>query len=243
MALLRPKSQISIADEISLRDIHPDLQLKISPRAKRIALRLDTSARKMNLVVPKRFSMARALDFAIQHKNWIDEKLGELPQIITLENGSTIPLLGRDRKLNISYDITLKRTSIILNDNEILISTNLENPTPRLKRFLKKEAENTMANLAREKAATINKTISDVHIRDTKSRWGSCSPDGRIMLSWRLIFAPWDAMDYVVAHEVAHLEHMNHGREFWRLCESLCDNYKSGKIWMRSNGHELLRYG
>lgn len=243
MALLRPKSNVSLADELCLRDIHPDLQLKISPRAKRIALRLDTAGRKMNLVVPKRFSMARALDFAAQHKGWINEKLGELPQIVALEDGSIIPVLGRDRTLNISYDSASKRTSITLEDNDIIISTNLDDPSPRLKRFLKKEAEETMANLAEEKAASIGVNISAFQIRDTKSRWGSCSPEGKIMLSWRLIFAPWDAMDYVVAHEVAHLVHMNHGREFWKLCESLSDNYKTGKTWMRSNGHELMRYG
>lgn len=243
MALLRPKSKTSITDEISLREIHPDLQLKISPRAKRIALRLDSASRKMNLVVPKRFSMTKALLFANTHQEWINEKLNGLPQIVNFEHGSIIPVLGQDRTLNITVCNTLNKTNIHLNNNEILIETNLDDPRPRFKRFLKKEAKVTMENLAHEKAAGIGQTISAFQIRDTKSRWGSCSPEGKIMLSWRLIFAPWDAMDYVVAHEVAHLVHMNHGPEFWNLCEKLCDNYQSGKKWMRSNGHELLRYG
>ena len=100
-----------------------------------------------------------------------------------------------------------------------------------------------MQNLVHEKAAEIGKDVTSVSLRDTKSRWGSCSSNGSISLSWRLIFAPWDAMDYVVAHEVAHLIHMNHGKDFWALCATLSANYSTGKKWMRTNGHELMCFG
>ncbi len=226
-----------------LSDIHPALRLRINPRARRIALRLDNSNRVMNLVVPKRFSMKKARIFALEHQGWIKQKLEELPAQIQFEHGTKVPVLGALRTVNINYDTTLKITNIALNSNEIMVSTNQEDPTNRITRFLKREARATLSGLASEKAAEINKTISAIQIRDTKSRWGSCGPDGRISFSWRLIFAPWESMDYVVAHEVAHLVHMNHGKEFWALCAELCEDYPAGKKWMRANGHELVRYG
>lgn len=197
----------------------------------------------MFLVVPKRFSMKKAEKFALEHQGWITKKMAELPDNVIFKHGAKIPVLGATRTLNITYDKTLKRTNIILNHNDIIVSTNQDDPASRITRFLKKEAKETLEGLAREKAASINKPISAVTIRDTKSRWGSCGPDGRISFSWRLILAPWESMDYVVAHEVAHLVHMNHGKEFWALCAELSADYTKGKSWMRRNGHELVRYG
>lgn len=228
---------------IDLAHISPQLELKLSKRARRVALRLDTSRRVVNLVVPMRFSMRKAELFALQHKDWIRAKLSELPEPVTFTHGAKVPVFGRQRTIEISYDKTLKRSDIYLKENSIFISTNQDNPAGRITRFLKSEARDTLANLANEKAAEIGKTIKDISIRDPKSRWGSCAPDGRICFSWRLIFAPWESLDYVVAHEVAHLVHMNHGKHFWELCERLSEDYHTGKHWIRNNGHELMRYG
>lgn len=222
--------------------IHPALKLKISPRARRIALRLDNTTHTMNLVVPKRFSMKKAEAFAWQHRDWIHEKLAALPAPIRFSHGSVIPVLGRNRTLDIIYNPALKITNIQLDDDRIIVNTNQQDPAARITRYLKREARDALSELAKEKAARINKQISAIQVRDTKSRWGSCGPDGRISFSWRLVFAPWEAMDYVVAHEVAHLVHMNHGKRFWALCEKLCEDYDTGKTWMRANGNELTRY-
>lgn len=232
-------------DELQQRltDIHPALQLKPSKRARRIALRLDTKKRVMNLVLPLRMSLTRAEKFALTHKTWIAEKIGELPDTVPFTDGAVIPVYGRDVTIKINYSDALKSTSIKLINNDLIVSTNKEDSTPRILRFLKKEAQDTLENLAREKAAEIGETVNNVTLRDTKSRWGSCSSDGNISLSWRLIFAPWDAMDYVVAHEVAHLVHMDHSKRFWTLCAELSENYSTGKKWMREHGSTLMRYG
>jgi hypothetical protein len=79
-------------------------------------------------------------------------------------------------------------------------------------------------------------------VREKKSRWGSCSSDDHLSYSWRLIFAPPAALDYVVAHEVAHLVHMNHSKAFWNLCRSLSHDFVNGQYWMKNHGHELMRY-
>ena len=208
-----------------------------------MALRLDPKERVINLVVPKGVSEARALAFAAEQQDWITKHLKRLPQAVAYKDGTVIPVLGQDVRLCITQDFTLKRTSISLNNNELLVSTNKEAPQGRIIRFLKNLAKEKLTTLSHEKAAILGKTVKAVQIRDTKSRWGSCTPDGRISYSWRLIHAPYESLDYVAAHEVAHLKHMNHSPRFWALCEKLCDDYESGKGWMRANAQDLMRYG
>ncbi len=223
-------------------DISPDLVLKINPRAKRMALRLDPKKRVVNLVLPKRASMVSAYRFSLEHKYWIREKLAELPNQIEFVDGAIISLLGKEITVKITYDETLKTTSITLKNNELSVSTNKENPAPRIKRFIINMAKERLSALAHEKAGRIEKKILKIDVKDTTSRWGSCSHDGKLCFSWRLIFAPYESFDYVVAHEVAHLCVMDHSPAFWDQCEALCENYSKGKSWMRRHSGDLIRY-
>lgn len=223
-------------------EISPNLVVKINPRAKRLALRVDPRGNKVNLVVPKRTSMINAYRFADKNSVWIREKLEELPQPIRLEDGAVIPLFGQNLAIKVTYDKTLKKTDITLINNEILVKTNKEDPNPRIVRYLKKIALERLSALAHEKAARINKAITKIDVKDTSSRWGSCSHDAKLSFSWRLIFAPHTAFDYVVAHEVAHLQVMDHSPAFWEACEALCEDYSTGKSWMKHHGGELVRY-
>ncbi|MEM6780789.1 MAG: SprT family zinc-dependent metalloprotease [Pseudomonadota bacterium] len=220
-----------------------NLIVKVSPRAKRMALRLDPQSRVMNLVVPKRARLENAYLFANEHKQWIYDRLAELPDPVPFEDGEKLPVFGMKRQIEVDYDPDLRKTDIELYSNELYVSTNKEDPSNRIKRFLKEEAKNHMTEMVHEKAAEIGGDVQSVTIRDTKSRWGSCSEDGKISLSWRLIFAPYEAMDYVVAHEVAHLVHMDHGDRFWDLCADLSEDFSTGVMWMKEHGHELMRYG
>ena len=226
-----------------LEMISPHLELQVSKRARRVALRLDSAKRVMKLVVPEKFSMKKAKKFALEHQGWIREKIAELPDPIKLEHGAVIPILGQDRTIFVTHKHDTKITRVHLQESALLVETNQADPAKRILRYLKNESRQTLGNLAREKAQSINKNIRSIQIRDTKTRWGSCGPDGTISFSWRLIFAPWSAMDYVVAHEAAHLVHMDHSKKFWNLCESLSEDYTSGKKWIRKNGNDLLRYG
>ena len=120
---------------------------------------------------------------------------------------------------------------------------NLRKQATKIKRFLMRLAKEELSELIHKKAARVGKKVVAVQIRDTKSRWGSCSEDRKISLSWRLILAPPMAMDYVVAHEVAHLVHLDHSTKFWNVCRQLSKDYIEGKYWMQNHGHELMRYG
>ncbi len=219
------------------------VRIKHSKRAKRVALRLDAKEGVVNLVVPPRMKLERALNFARKHEAWVKKTLSAIPPPITYQDGAVIPLNGKKRVLEIDYDKDLKRTSIVMNDDKIQISTNKENPTSRIERFIKSYARKELTSLTRAKAKKIGKPVSSVSVRDTKSRWGSCSDSGKISYSWRLIFAPTAAMDYVVAHEVSHLVHMDHSNSFWNLCRELSVDFLEGQYWMRNNGNLLLRYG
>lgn len=224
-------------------EISPRLKLSISERAKRMALRLDPQSRTVQLVVPKRASMKTAYLFAEQNKEWIREKLRDLPRQIPFKDGEILPILGRDRKIIVLYNAALKTTDIQLKKDELLVLTNKADPSVRIKRFLIELARERLTELALEKSSLLRRRLTDVQVKDTRSRWGSCTEDGRISFSWRLIFAPTKAFDYVVAHECAHLSYMDHSENFWKLCEKISRNYEEGKEWMQRNGHSLMRFG
>ncbi len=217
--------------------------VKRSKRAKRIALRLDPVERVINLVVPERMSLKKAYYFAQEHEDWVRETLSKLAPPIAFKDGTVLPIFGDHVLLDIEYDPSLKRTRLTQHDDRLIVKTYQNDPTNRITTHLKKIAQAGLADMASDIAARINKEIKTVSVRDTKSRWGSCSHDAKLCFSWRLIFAPYDAIDYVVAHEVAHLVHMDHSRKFWALCEELSENYSTGKAWMKQNGNELMRYG
>ena len=217
--------------------------VKRSKRAKRLALRLDTRNRVFDLVVPKGVSYSQAHDFALDHQDWMQDKLQELPPPIRLQDGAHIPIFGKRHKIRVIYDEEFRKTDIIMKDGFLLVFTNKADPGPRILRFLKTQAKERLSEMSYEKARAIRKRIKSIYVRDTKSRWGSCSEDGALSYSWRLIFAPQAAMDYVVAHEIAHLKHMDHSDNFWDLCTQLSDDFAEGHYWMRHHGHELMRYG
>ena len=223
-------------------DLPPYIRVIRSKRAKRVALRLDPKDRIVNLVVPERMRIEKAVAFAEEHDRWIRDKLAELPERIPLSHGTALPILGRTRTIKISFDPSLKRTDIALGEKDITVSTNKEDPTPRLVRFLKKIILDELTTLSHDKAARIGKNVAEVKVRDTKSRWGSCSIDGRLSYSWRLVFAPYETLDYLAAHEVAHLQHHDHSPAFWAVCEELSSDYTAGKSWIRKNAQELLKY-
>lgn len=217
--------------------------VKRSKRAKRIALRLDPVERVMNLVVPHRMPLHKAYYFAQTHEDWVRQSLERMSDTIEFVDGAEIPLLGNLVQICVDQSPLYRKTTITRGRYTLNVSTPLDDPSDKIKTFLKKLAHQTLSELAEEKAAIIRKSISSVKVRDTKSRWGSCAQDGSLSFSWRLIFAPYDSIDYVVAHEVAHLRHMNHGAAFWKLCESLSEDFNEGKDWMRLHGSELMRYG
>lgn len=226
-----------------MSSIHELVTVKRSARAKRLALRLDPKERVINLVVPARMSLQKAYFFAKTHEDWVRETLGKLAPPRPFSHGAILPIFGDSIMLDVMVDPAISRTKIEMDGDVMRIKTYQDDPQNRIVAYIKKLARDGLADMASEKAQQIGKSVNAITVRDTKSRWGSCAQDGSISFSWRLVFAPYVAIDYVVAHEVAHLVHMDHGKKFWDLCRSLSIDYVEGKYWMQNHGNELMRYG
>jgi len=113
----------------------------------------------------------------------------------------------------------------------------------KLERQKRSWTQEQLAERARRCAALIDRRVTGLRVADTRSRWGSCAPDGRLSFCWRLMLAPSFVVDYVVAHEVAHLCHLNHGPRFWQVVERLTHHRAEAQLWLRRNGARLLRAG
>jgi predicted metal-dependent hydrolase len=224
-------------------NISPYLEVRISSRARRMALRLDASRRRVCLVIPKRANLKNAYNFALANRDWIEQRVREIPDTVALADGMLIPVLGRQVTISVERHPSIRVTDITLTDTTLLVRTRLDDIEPRIIRFLKKLAAEEFRRIADEKAELIGKKVTKFDLRDMKTRWGSCSTSGHMTLSWRLLFAPFEAYEYVISHEVAHLIHPNHSPRFWKLCKDLSTDFSTGHTWMKRNGSELMRFG
>jgi len=215
------------------------LRERISPRARRLSLRVDAASGCVVLVRPHRAGDTLARQFLAEKQGWIERHLAAMPAPIMLGDGSEICALGE--KCVVRAAPAAKR-GVWREENIIYVSGAAEHFSRRLKDHLKAEARAQFGLWARAYAAVLGVKVSRVSVRDTVSRWGSCTRDGRLSLSWRLMFAPRDVAAYVVAHEVAHLRHMNHSAAFWRTVDGLVPDMKTARAWLRRHGGELHRY-
>ncbi len=206
-------------------------------RAKRMKLRFDASKGAGVVTVPSYCSKLEAYRFAGKHIDWLEEQKHVSPDRILLMPGSIIPLLGRKRVIRHKPD---SLATVEVNDEEIIVGGPLEGFPVRLENHLKKLSKENIEPLAREFADKTGVKFKKIQVRDTRSRWGSCSTTGTLSFSWRLIMTPPDILAYVVAHEIAHLSEMNHSKAFWALVDRLVDNAKPARKWLRSEGQALM---
>ena len=214
--------------------------IKRHARARRITLRLDQSGDCLSLVLPYGVPAGEGFAFAEKQKNWVATRLARVPPRVSFTPGAKLPILGQLHEIR--HD-PFGRRGVWCHENVLWASGQEEHLPRRIADFLKRRARDEISERAREKAARLDARLGRISIRDTKSRWGSCSARGDLSFSWRLILAPERVLDYVVAHEAAHLIEHNHGARFWRLTEQLTPECEAAKAWLRAHGNELLRYG
>jgi predicted metal-dependent hydrolase len=155
-------------------------------------------------------------------------------------SGAVVPLLGIDHVIRHAGGW---RGATHRAAGEIRVGGEPEFVARRVRDFLITESRTELAARARTKAAILGKRVAAVTVRDTRTRWGSCASSGRLSFSWRLILTPEAVFDYVVAHEVAHLQEMNHSRRFWALVATLTPEVEAPRTWLKANGPRLLRFG
>jgi predicted metal-dependent hydrolase len=211
-----------------------------SARARRISLRIDPRQGTVVVTLPMRAATAAGMALLKTHAGWVADRLAALPAQTLLADGAEIPLHGNPIRIR---HVPKTRGVAWVADDQLHVTGQPEHLARRVRDFLRAEALRRLSALVAAKTAVAGLKARRVAIKDTRSRWGSCTPDGVLMFSWRLVMAPPWVQDYVVAHEVAHLRHMNHGPRFWALVEQLSVYTDQAVIWLRNEGPGLLRIG
>jgi predicted metal-dependent hydrolase len=216
------------------------LAIRVSPRARRLSLRVDPAARAVELVLPRRASADVAFAFVAAHRGWIAARLAALPPALSLADGAIVPVMGVPHRVRLVAD--RQAAPVTIADGEIRVRGAPAHVARRVRDHLKALARRDFAARAHALAARLGKNVTRVGVRDPKSRWGSCSSTGSLSFSWRLVFAPEPVIDYVVAHEVAHLVEMNHSPRFWRVVAGLVPDSAAPRAWLKRHRLELLAY-
>jgi len=211
-----------------------------SPRASKISLRIDATQGGVVITLPMRASRRAGLSLLQTHEAWVAEKLAALPSAVPFIAGATVPVCGIPHLIT---PISRGRGGAWIEGANIYVTGGPEFLARRVTDCLKRLARQKLTAMAAEKSRLAAVTPKCVRVKDTRTRWGSCAPDRTLAFCWRLILAPDFVQDYVVGHEVAHLRHMNHGRNFWALTETLTPNRQAATAWLASNGQALLRIG
>lgn len=221
------------------------IQLKRAASARKFTLRIRSATRDVVMTVPSKSSLRAAKVFAERNVVWIESRLRQLPIPVRFLPGQTIPIRGVDHL--IVHRPGVRKTVWIepehSNDqSHLCVSGEASHIERRIKDYLQREAKCDIVNAVKFHVGKIGKSVHRITLRDTTSRWGSCSSKGSLNFSWRLIFAPGYVLDYLAAHEVAHLVHMDHSSRFWSLTASLAPDYERAEAWLKKNGAALHRF-
>ena len=224
--------------------------IKKAAAARRFTLRVRAATRDVVLTMPARGSMAKAREFAQRHADWLETRLTRLPQGVPLLPGSIIPVRGVDHLIvhrpaarRIVWIEAATNQDMSSPGVHLCVSGEMAHVPRRLADYLKKEARRDLESAVAHHSRQIAKPVLKITLRDTTSRWGSCSSRGSLNFSWRLILAPAYVLDYLAAHEVAHLVHMDHSAAFWKLAGTLAPEMPKAEAWLKLHGTSLHRYG
>jgi hypothetical protein len=215
------------------------------PQARRYTLRIQAATREVVLTIPPRGSLKEARAFAEKHSGWIAARLSRLPSAVRFAHGTVIPIRGLDHRIEHRAGArgTVWRETAADGALLICVAGAAPHVARRIADHLKREAKRDLEVACRQYANDLGVRLRRVSIRDPSSRWGSCSTSGVLSFSWRLVLAPPFVLDYLAAHEVAHLAEMNHSPRFWRMVLAICADTRRAKAWLDAHGAELHRYG
>ncbi len=205
--------------------------------ARRITLRIDAALGQVVVTLPERVPRSAGMALLNTHADWAASHLAALPDVPRMGSGGSVSIDGVPRVIRHRPG----KRGVWLEADELNAACDPA-VLPRLvAQFLRAEAKRRLTGQAVRKSAGAGAALQRVSVRDTRARWGSCSPGGALMFCWRLVMAPLFVQDYVVAHEVAHLVHLDHGPAFWALAESLSPHREAAVSWLRAEGPRLLR--
>lgn len=210
--------------------------LKKSARARRFSLRISNVDGTVSLTMPKRAAKRDALAFATAQEGWMRRHLDKQPDRIMPVFGGTILIDG--------VPVALRQgqgRSVVFSDGVLLVPGSEDQLAGKLRAYLKTLARDRLSLASERYAGMVGRKVTRITLRDTRSRWGSCTSDGNLMYSWRLVMAPRAVQDYVAAHEVCHLLEMNHSAAYWAHVAAVYPDYQAQRQWLRDNGALLHR--
>lgn len=219
-----------------------DFEIKVikSHNSAKLILRIDKKDRAVILSLPKYCSQKKAISFVKENEKWIKSALEKIPEVRDFAIGDKINIFGTE--YIIEQSSTRGGTRLDKENNIFYVSGSVEFVHRRVKDYIKKIALDEFYTRSCKVAQKIEKKVNSVCIKDTKSRWASCSSLNNINYSWRLALAPDFVIDYIVAHEVCHLAHQNHSSNFWELVYKIEYNAAKGRKWLSDNGQSLYLY-
>ncbi|OYX15215.1 MAG: metal-dependent hydrolase [Rhizobiales bacterium 32-66-8] len=240
-----PRPRAAEAIELRLDDEVVRVTVRRHPSARRLTLRVRAATRDVTLTAPTHVSLASAEAFAARHVAWVRARLVRLPQTVPFEDGQVIPLRGVPHR--ITHRAGTRGTCWTETGPDgaplLCVAGAAPHVARRVADYLKRLARTDLTAAVARHAAALRVEIAAITLRDTSSRWGSCSVDGKLSFSWRLILAPPEVLEYLAAHEVAHRLEMNHGPHYWRHVERVYPARRTAEAWLRTHGAALHRYG
>jgi hypothetical protein len=221
------------------------VQLRRHRQARRYTLRIQATTREVVLTIPPRGTVKEASAFAQKHGGWVAARLGRLPEAAPFTDGALLPLRGVPHRIAHRRGARGTVWTEVGDDGDPLLCVAGQAPHlgRRIGDFLRREAKRDLEAATGHYAAALGLSFKRITVRDQSSRWGSCSTNGLLSFSWRLILAPSQVLDYLAAHEVAHLLEMNHSPRFWRLVQRICPHHQTARAWLDAHGADLHRYG
>lgn len=216
------------------------LAIRENGRATRMTLRIEPGGTALKMSVPTGVSDQEIDRFLHRHQGWLATKLNELPKPAGIVEGGLIPIRDIRHRIERTGRVrSVSEATEIGGQAVLLVGGAPEHLGRRVVDYLKKQAKMDLEQAVVRHTAGLGRKAASIQVKDTKSRWGSCSADGRLSFSWRIVMAPDYVLDYLAAHEVAHLKEMNHGPRFWSLCRTLCPRTDEAKSWLKKNGSAL----
>lgn len=244
----KSKSKFEHGEEIALENCEIPVKFHRHPKARRLTLRVSATNRSAIITAPPFCTDHETLNFLEMNRSWLHKQFEKIPAAVPFTCECELPLRGIPHKINFAGQVRGKGVVWIETSKQqqmpiIQVSGTPQFAPRRLKTWLISQARKDFYERTQWHANNLGLKFKKIMIKDQRSRWGSCSSTGVLSYSWRLILCPADVLDYVAAHEVAHLKEMNHGPNFWALVKETLPTYEAPKNWLRDHGTDLHRYG